>query len=229
MNIIDRPSKYSKEYLKKLFQYSLGEDIANAVTHTVGSFFGLYALITLSWISGHYGNWLDSFAFIFYGLTLLIMFLMSTLYHSMINHTARSVFKKLDHISIYVLILGTYTPYIFSLLKTRSAYTVYLILITMTVLGIIFKTFYAGRFRYFSTITYLIMGWSAIGLLPQIVHKINIYGLYFLLFGGAMYSIGAIIYAFAKFKYSHMVWHIFVIFGALFHYISITFFILQYR
>ena len=142
MHVIDRPSKYSKEYLKKLFQYSLGEDIANSVSHIVGSFFGLYALISLSWVAGHYGNTVDAIAFIIYGLSILFLFLMSALYHSMINHTARTVFKRMDHIAIYIMITGTYTPYIFSLLKTRSAYILYAVIVVLTIVGIIFKSFY---------------------------------------------------------------------------------------
>ena len=116
VHVVERPSKYSKEYLNKLFQYTLGEDIANSVTHIIGSFFALYALVHLTWVAARYGNNLDALAFIFYGFTLLIMFVMSAVYHAMLNHTARSVMKKLDHISIYWLILGTYTPYIFCLL-----------------------------------------------------------------------------------------------------------------
>ena len=229
MHIIDKPSKYSKEYLKKLFQYTLGEDIGNAVTHTVGGFFGLYAIINLSWIAGRYGNWVDSIAFIFYGLTILFMFVMSALYHSMLNHTARSVFKKMDHIAIYWHILGTYTPYIFSLLKTREGYIIYACLLLLSIVGAVFKSFYAGRYKIVSTIIYVIMGWAIVWILPSLIHKLNPYGLFFLTLGGVFFTLGAMIYAFSKFKFSHMIWHIFVILGVVSHFTSVTFFILQYR
>ena len=229
MHVIDRPSKYSKEYLKKLFKYTLAEDIANAITHIVGSFFAIYALINLTWIAARYGDALDSFAFIFYGLTILFMFIMSSLYHSMMNHTARSIFKKMDHIAIYVLILGTYTPYIFSLLKNQRGYIVYMILVLITILGILFKAFYAGRFKLLSTFIYIIMGWAVTVMFEDILSGFNYYGLLFLMLGGISYTLGAILYAFAKFKFSHAIWHVFVLFGVIFHYISITFFILQYR
>jgi hemolysin III len=229
VHVIDRPSKYSREYLKKLFQYTLGEDIANAVSHTVGSFFGLAALINLTWVAGRYGNWLDSLSFIFYGLTILFMFLMSTLYHSMVNHTARSVFKKLDHIAIYVLIIGSYTPYVFSLLKTERAYILYIVMVCVMILGIIFKSLHAGKFKKFSTFVYITMGWGSLWLLPAIIHKLPRFGVYFLIASGLTYTLGAILYAFARFKYSHMIWHIFVILGVVFMYVSIAFSILQYR
>ncbi|MCC2645618.1 MAG: hypothetical protein K0R94_1396 [Burkholderiales bacterium] len=229
MHVIDRPSRYSRDYLEKLFQYTLGEDIGNAVSHIVGSFFGLLALITLTWIAARYGNWLDGVVFIGYGLSILFMFLMSTLYHSMINHTARSVFKKLDHISIYILIVGSYAPYVFSLLKTQRAYIVFTIMTIVMIIGIIFKSLYAGRFKKTSTLIYVIMGWGSLYLLPQIIADISKIGLLFMIASGLAYTLGALLYAFGKFKYSHMVWHLFVIFGVVFMYISIAFFILQYR
>lgn len=229
MHVVDRPSKYSREYLIKLFQYTLGEDIANAVTHVVGAFFALYALINLTWIAARYGDWLDSLAYIFYGITILFMFMMSSVYHSMVNHTARSVFKKMDHISIYWLILGTYTPYVFSLLRTKEAYIVYSIVTCLAILGSIFKSFYAGRYKLLSTLIYVIMGWSVVWILPQVIHKSTTLGLWFMAVGGVFYTGGALLYAIGRFKYSHMIWHIFVILGVLFQYISINFFILQYR
>ncbi|MBY0380034.1 MAG: hemolysin III family protein [Burkholderiales bacterium] len=229
MHVVDRPSKYSREHLLKLFKYSLGEDIANAVTHIVGSFFAVYAIINLSWVAGRYGNWLDSVAFIFYGLTILFMFTMSSLYHSMINHTARTVFKTLDHIAIYWLILGSYTPYVFSLIKTWDAYIIYGFLFALSILGGVFKSFLAGRFKIISTLVYVIMGWAIVWILPDLINKLNIVGLWYLIAGGLCYTLGAMLYAFGKFKYSHMVWHVFVFFGVLFQFISINFYILQYR
>ena len=229
MNVIDKPSKYSKEYLQKLFQYTLAEDIANAIIHVIGAFFGIYALINLTCIAARYGNAIDSFSFIFYGLTILFMFLMSSLYHSMINHTARSVFKKMDHIAIYILILGTYTPYVFSLLHNSHGYIVYMCLVIVTIFGIIFKAFYTGRYKLISTIIYILMGWAAVGVIKDIFNGFNYYGLLFLILGGVSYTVGAILYAFGRFKFSHAIWHVFVLFGVIFHYISVTFFILQYR
>jgi hemolysin III len=229
MHVIDRPSKYSRDYLIKLFQYTLGEDIGNAVSHIVGSFFGLSALITLTWVAARYGSWVDGIVFIFYGLSILFMFLMSALYHSMTNHTARSVFKKLDHISIYVLIVGSYAPYVFSLLKTQRAYIIFVIMTAVMIIGIIFKSLYVAKFKKTGTLIYLIMGWGSLYLLPQIINEIPKTGVIFMIVSGLTYTIGALLYAFGRFKFSHMVWHLFVIFGVVFMYISIAFFILQYR
>lgn len=214
---------------KILFPYSLGEDIGNAVSHCVGAFIALGLMISLAWIAGRYGDCLDGLSFIFYGITMLFMFVMSTVYHSMVNTTARKVMKRLDHVSIFVLILGSYTPYVFSLLKTPLSYTIYAILATLAILGIIFKSMYAGKYKKISTLIFVLMGWMAVILLPQIIKKLPTMGVVFMVTSGIIYTIGAIFYALSKFKYSHMVWHIFVLFAAVSMYLSIGFYILQYR
>lgn len=224
----NKPSKYTPEQLNRLFPYSLGEDIGNAVSHCVGAFIALGLLISLAWIAGRYGDWLDAVAFIFYGLTILFMFVMSTIYHSMVNHTARSVLKRLDHVAIFVLILGSYTPYVFSLLKTPRAYITYGCLFVLTVVGVVFKAIYAGRFKKTGTLIYVLMGWASLILLPQIVTRLSMAGIWCFVASGVIYTLGALFYAFSKFRYSHMVWHIFVIVAVVAMYCSIAFFILQY-
>lgn len=222
-------TNYTPEQLARLFPYSLGEDIGNAVTHCVGAFIALGLLISLTWIAGRYGNWLDALSYIFYGISILFMFVMSTVYHSMVNHVARNVLKRLDHVAIFILILGSYTPYVFSLLRDERSYITYAILAILTVIGIVFKAIYAGRFKKTGTLIYILMGWASIILLPQIIAKLSYLGVVFLVGSGVIYSIGALFYAFSKFKYSHMVWHIFVILAVLSMYLSVAFFILQYR
>ncbi|MCX8514246.1 MAG: hemolysin III family protein, partial [Burkholderiales bacterium] len=125
MNVMPKKHKYDAEFLNTLFKYSLGEDIANAVTHVVGCVFSIYAIVSLSYIAAVYGHAIDIVAYVLYGISILFMFLMSTLYHSMVNPTARIVFKRLDHIAIFVLIAGSYMPYVFSLLKSTHAYIIY--------------------------------------------------------------------------------------------------------
>ncbi len=222
--------KTSPEFRAELFKYSLGEDIGNAVSHCIGAFIALGLLISLSWIAGRYGNsTLDTVAFVFYGITILFMFTMSTVYHSMTNTTARIVMKRLDHIAIFILILGSYTPFVFCLLKTKGAYIIYAIIFALTVIGIIFKAFYAGKFKKTSTFIFVVMSWLVVLLLPQIAQKLPQQGVVFLFTSGIIYTVGAIIYALSKFKYSHMVWHIFVVLAAISMYISIAFYILQYQ
>lgn len=225
----DKSHEYTRDYLQMLFQYTLGEDIGNTVSHIVGSIFGLAALVNLTWVAGRHGDWLDGLAYIFYGLTILFMFSMSALYHSMTNYRARSVFKKLDHIAIYVLIVGSYTPFVFSLLKSERAYVIYLVMVVAMVLGIIFKSLHAGKFKKLSTLIYVLMGWGSLWLLPELLRHLTHLGMIFFIVSGLTYTTGALLYAFGKFKFSHMIWHIFVILGVVFMYLTVAFFILQYR
>ena len=226
---IKKISKFGPEQLTRLFPYSLGEDIGNAVTHCVGSFVALGLLISLAWIAGRYGDWLDGLAFVFYGITILFMFVISTVYHSMTNHSARNVMKRMDHVAIFILIIGSYTPYVFSLLNTPRGYITYICLSILTVFGVIFKAIYAGRFKKIGTLIYVLMGWASLILLPQIVAKLPTMGVVFFVASGLIYTIGALFYAFSKFKYSHMVWHIFVLVAVISMYLSIALYILQYR
>jgi hemolysin III len=222
-------TSYTEEQLKRLFPYSLGEDIGNAVSHCVGAFIAIGLMLSLTWIAGRYGNALDGFAFIFYGFTIVFMFTMSTIYHAMVHHKARNVMKRLDHVAIFILILGSYTPYVFSLLKTHLAYVVYACLVGLAVLGIIFKALYAGHFKKTGTLVYVLMGWASLILLPSIISKLPTMGVALFAASGLTYTLGALFYAFSKFKYSHMVWHIFVVVAVILMYSSIAFYILQYR
>ena len=223
------PSKYSSEQQGRLFPYSVAEDIANAVTHAVGSCLALAMLISLAWIAGRYGNTVDSAAFIFYGLSIVFMFVMSTVYHSMTNHIARSVLKRMDHSAIFVLIIGSYTPYVFCLLKSQLAYVLYLVLVILMVIGIIFKALYAGKFKKIGTLVYVLMGWASVLILPQIIAQLSFWGVTCFIASGIIYTIGALCYAFSKFKYSHMLWHIFVMLAVVMMYCSVAFCILQLR
>lgn len=230
MNKQHKPDRNSPEFRAELFKYTLGEDIGNAVSHCIGAFIGLGLLISLSWIAGKYGkNTLDTVAFVFYGITILFMFTMSTVYHSMTNTTARLVMKRLDHIAIFVLILGSYTPFTFCLLKSIGAYIIYGIILLLTVIGIVFKAFYAGKFKKTSTLIFVVMSWLVVILLPQIVQKLPHQGVIYLFGSGILYTVGAIIYAISKFKYSHTLWHVFVVLAAISMYISIAFYILQFN
>lgn len=228
-SIINKPSRYPQEYVRKLFQYSLGEDIANAVSHCVGAIFALVALICLAWTAGHYGDGVDGIAFIIYGLSMLFMFTMSTLYHSMVNHTARDVFKRLDHAAIYIMIVGSFTPYVFNLVQTPLAYFLYAVLVFIMFAGVVYKALFVTGKKIISTIIYVVMGLSSLILLPQIIQHMPVLGVWFMLASGVLYVSGAVLYAVGKFKYSHMIWHLFVLGGVVTMWISINFFILQYR
>lgn len=154
------------------------------------------------------------------------MFLMSTLYHAFQNRKAKTVMKKLDHIAIFLLITGTYTPFVF-VLNTIWGYFCYLILIIISICGIVLKVFTAGQYKKLTTLLYLILGWMAILIVPALYLHVIIprISLILILLGGLLYTIGSLFYMFSKFKYHHAVWHIFVFFAVIIQYYGILYLI----
>lgn len=209
-----------------LYRYTIGEDIANAVVHCVGSLMAYVGLIYLVYVASTKGTTTDVVAFSIYGTTLIFMFMMSTLYHSIFHDMTRSIFKRLDHCAIFVLITGTYTPIVVSLLQTTTAYITLGVLIIITVAGIIFKTLFIGKFKVLSTLLYIVMGWMVIFQIRDLVAALNPNAIILLIAGGALYTVGAIIYALSKFKYHHFIWHIFVLLAAVCQYLVIALYIL---
>lgn len=209
-----------------LYRYTIGEDIANAVSHGVGAVLAYVGLIYLVYTSAVNGTTKDVISFSIYGTSLIFMFLMSTLYHAIFHDMTRSIFKRLDHSAIFILIAGTYVPFTFTVIDTTLSYIILGILIIIAISGIVLKTFFVGRFKVLSTLTYIVMGWLIIFEIKPLIANLNQNALTFLVAGGVIYTIGAIIYAFSKFKYHHFIWHIFVFIAALCHYIVIAFYIL---
>ncbi len=211
---------------KILYKYTVKEDIANAISHGIGAIFAYIGLIYLVYVSSTKGDIVDVVSFSVYGTSLIFMFMMSTLYHAIFHDTTRSIFKRLDHCAIFILITGTYVPFTFCVLDTTLSYIILGILGAIAVAGITLKAFFTGRFKILSTVIYILMGWLIILEIKPLAENLNKYALSFLIAGGLLYTLGAIIYALCKFKYHHFVWHLFVMLAAFFHYIVIAFFLL---
>lgn len=209
-----------------LFKYTIGEDIANAVSHGVAALASHVGLIYLVYVAATKGTVMDVVVYSIFGTTLILMFLMSTLYHSIFHATTRDVFKRLDHSFVFVLILGTYTPYVFTALNTVESYIIYGILGCLTILAVVMNSIWVQKSKIATVIIAIFMGWVSVLLIRDLYHALDPQFFVFLLAGGIFYTVGAIVYAVSKFKYHHFIWHIFVILGALTHFISIAFYIL---
>ncbi len=211
---------------KLLYKYSIGEDIANAVSHGVASIFSYVGLVYLVYVAATKGTIVDVIAFSIYGTTLLFLFLMSTLYHAIFHDTTRSIFKRLDHCAIFVLITGTYVPFTFTLLQSTSSYIILGILTVVSILGIVLKVIFINKMKIAGLVIYISMGWLIIFEIKPLIESLSKTGMYFLIAGGVIYTVGAIIYAISKFKFHHFIWHIFVFLAAVCHYIVIAFYLL---
>jgi hemolysin III len=210
---------------EKLFPYTVGEDVENAVSHGLGALFGIYAHIHLVYVAATNGTLVDVVAYAFFGLSMIMMFLTSTLYHAIWHFKTRDVFKRLDHSMIFILIVGTYTPFVFTGLKSSRAISIYLILVGIAVLGIVFKSLFVGKFKKVSTLLYVLMGWMSLFLFKEMLQSFQFEAMLYLVIGGCFYTVGAVIYALSKFKYHHLIWHVFVLLGAISHYIAIAYYL----
>lgn len=201
-------------------QQSLGEEISNAITHGIGALLSIFAIVLLI-IRWKENQKLSLLGILLFGFSLFILYLVSTLYHSLKNNKAKEVFKRLDHSAIYLLIAGTYSAIILSVLY--NFYGIFLIISIwiLSIIGITLKAVFGEKWRLFSTLTYLSLGWMVVFVIGQLILVVNIESLILLVLGGLSYTIGTVFFSLEKLKYSHAIWHVFVLTGSLFHFFSI--------
>lgn len=197
-------------------RYTTGEEFVNALTHAFGALLSIYGTVMLVTTSN---NALEASSTAVFGATLFILFQSSTLYHAMINETAKKVFRKIDHSAIFLLIAGTYTPILLLTIPLPHSIALLAMIWYLAISGIIYSCI-TLKFKYLSTGLYLLMGWLAVFLFYKIWVNTSHMAVWLLVAGGLVYSIGSVFYL-SKKKYMHSVWHIFVILGAMLHYFGI--------
>ena len=204
--------------------YRLGDILANSITHGVGAALALVGATYLIIASTRGSASIIASCSIF-ASTLVLVYLCSTLYHSLVRTRARHVFHVLDHSAIYLLIAGTYTPFTLVSLRGAVGWTLFAIVWTLAIAGIIFKSFAVGRFAAASTVVYLFQGWVVVFAARPLIHAIGPQGLLWLGVGGAAYTLGVIFFAMDRIPYFHAAWHLFVLAGSIAHYFAILFYV----
>ena len=203
--------------------YSAGEELAHSITHGIGVLCGVAVLVLLVVFAAlHKGVW-EVVSCAVYGSTFILLYLGSTLYHAVTNPKAKRILKIIDHSAIYLLIAGTYTPYALAPLRGGLGWTIFGAIWGSALLGIAFKVFFTGRFKMISLLSYLFMGWFCVVAVRPLYRELSTSGFVFLAVGGLCYSVGAIFYAWKTLRWSHTVWHLFVLAGSLCHFFSILF------
>jgi hemolysin III len=205
--------------------YSLLEEIFNSATHGVGILVSIAGLVLLIVFSSLYGQAIHIVSCTIYGTTLILLYTASTLYHGIQKPEIKYVFKIFDHSCIYVLIAGTYTPFMLVTVKGTLGWTIFAVVWALTILGIIFKAFFVNRFKIVSTIAYILMGWLVILAIKPLFHSLPGEGLALLVSGGLAYTLGTIFYAWKKLPFNHAIWHIFVLAGSVCHFLAVMFFV----
>lgn len=211
---------------KALREQTTGEEIANTVTHVIGSHLGAAMLALLVWAGVNSGvdvAWKVTSASIF-GASVILLYAISSAYHAVQHPPAKRVLKVLDHMAIFFLIAGSYTPFCLVSLRPTNpvlAWSVFGVEWGMVLVGIVFKARTTGRFRYFSTAAYVVMGWVAVAAVVPLVRALEGGGTMWLFLGGGLYTLGCVFYLMKSLPYSHMVWHLFVLAGTICHFFCI--------
>lgn len=205
----------------KITDQSNALEIANALTHGFGFLVGIALLPVVTAISARVDRISAIVAAAIYAFSFLMVFIFSTLYHAMRDPDAKFILQKLDHISIYFMIAGTYTPFLLIYLFNAFGITLLSVLWGLTLFGIIFKILFTGRFALVSTLIYLAMGWILLVGGKTFFSAMPTSVLVMMFIGGGLYSIGTPLYLIKRWKYHHVVWHIFVLAAAVCHYVAV--------
>ena len=198
----------------------------NAVTHGIGTLLAVAGLVLLTVFAYLYGDIWHIVSFSIYGTTLVLLYLASTLYHSFTNERLKYIFKILDHSAIYLLIAGTYTPFTLVPLHGVLGWTVFGLVWGLAVLGIVLKVFFVGRFKFISTLCYILMGWFIVIAIKPLIATVAPLGIMWLVIGGLFYTLGSVFYLWNKIPYNHAIWHLFVLAGSISHFIAVFFYVL---
>ncbi|ADU29667.1 PAQR family membrane homeostasis protein TrhA [Evansella cellulosilytica] len=197
------------------------EEIANSITHGIGSILSIAALVLLIVFSSLYGTAWHIVSFTLYGVTMVLLYTASTFVHALPQGKAKNVFEILDHSSIYFFIAGTYTPFLFIIIQGSLGWTLFGLVWGLAIAGTVFKCFFVKKFLFTSTMLYVLMGWLIIFAWKPLVNNLHPHGLYLLILGGLLYTLGAIFYVWRGFKFHHAIWHLFVLAGTAAHFIAI--------
>lgn len=212
--------KFSRKYL-------IVNEVLNAVTHGIGAGLSIAGLIILLVKGAKLGSAVHVVSYALYGSTLILLFLASTLYHSLIFTKAKKVFQVFDHSSIFLLIAGSYTPFCLLSIRGWLGWTLFSLIWLMAVCGVVYKSLTLHKqqtVKHVSTVIYIIMGWLCLTAAKPLYASLGPVGISLLVAGGVSYTLGAAFYSLKNVRFMHVVWHIFVMMGAGFMYFSILFF-----
>lgn len=202
-------------------KYTLGEEIFSSVSHGVGACLSIAGTVVLLVFSVIYGNALAVVSSSIYGASLIILYTMSTLYHSFTNEKVKHFFQIMDHNTIFLLIAGTYTPITLYILGGVTGWILFSIVWVASIIGITLNSINMEKAKIPSLVCYIATGWVIIFAIKPLIAKVPFLSAFFLVLGGVIYTVGVVFYVIKKVKYFHPIWHIFTVLGSAFHYFSI--------
>ncbi len=200
-----------------------GEEIFNSVTHGIGTLLSVAALVTLIVFAVMKGSAWHVVSYSIFGSTLVLLYLASTLYHSFTGEKVKNLFARFDHAAIFLLIAGTYTPFLLTSLRGTLGWVMFGIIWGLAIVGIVIRSIYLTRFKKLMVALYLGMGWLMIIAVGPMIENLPKLSLIFLLLGGIFYSVGVVFYMWSTLKYGHGIWHLFVLAGSIMHYFAVLY------
>jgi hemolysin III len=211
---------------KAIPEYSVTEELVHAISHGAGVILSIIGLSWMLYLSiGTSDPW-RIVASVVYGLSLISLFLASTLYHALHASPRKHLLKLLDHCAIYLLIAGTYTPFLLVSIRDNSGWWMFGVVWTLATAGILTKLWLRHRYPRLSLASYLLMGWIIVLILPQLAGAIGDSGMAWLMAGGLCYTVGAAFYAAKRVAFSHAIWHFFVLAGGVCHFLAVIWYVL---
>ena len=207
-------------------RYTKSEEIANTITHGLGVILALGGLVVLIVFAALYGNAWHIVSCSIFGAALILLYLASTLYHAIQDPGAKPILRILDHSAILVLIAGTYTPFTLVSLRGPWGWTLFGIIWSLAVAGILIETTRLRRFRGWLIALYVIMGWAVVAAVKPMMENVGTGGLWLLLSGGLAYTGGIVFYLWKRLPYNHAIWHLFVLAGSVLHYFAILLYVI---
>ncbi|MBD1400696.1 PAQR family membrane homeostasis protein TrhA [Pelovirga terrestris] len=214
------------ELLSNTKRYSLAEELANSITHGIGALLSIAGLVVLVRLAVSRGDVWHIVSSSIFGATLILLYLSSTLYHSITAPRAKEVLRRFDHIAIYLLIAGTYTPFLLVSLRGPWGWSVFALVWGIALTGILLKVSPLGQKRGLSLTLYLVLGWSILIVLKPLLGYLEPAGIRLLVAGGLAYTGGVIFYGWKRLPYNHAIWHLFVLAGSCLHFFAILFYVI---
>lgn len=202
-------------------QYPKTEELLNVITHGLGFLLSIAALVLLIVFASIKGDAWHIVSFTIYGISLVVLYLASTLFHMTRKQKLRNRLNVFDHSAIYLLIAGTYTPFLLVTLRGPWGWSLFGVIWTLAIGGVVFKIFYTGKYDLISAIIYVLMGWLIIIAIKPMNDNLTTEGLLWLFGGGVSYSIGVVFYLMNRIPYNHAIFHIWVLLGSFAHFIAV--------
>ncbi len=224
----DKPAVVGQQPHPPVTIASIEDEIANGVTHGIGLLLAIGGLFSLCVLTAYRGNVWHIVGCTIYGLSLVILYMASTLYHSVQKPAAKAVLRTVDHAAIFLLIAGTYTPFTLVNLRGPLGWGLFAAVWTLAVIGIVMKIVWGHRWQWFSLAMYIGMGWICLFAARPLMASLPSGALWLLLAGGLSYTIGTIFYALDDIRFFHAVWHVFVMAGSIFHFFAVAFYVVPW-